>query len=731
MSLLEQNRRSLHRIQMDEDTNTGIVRRRNFPDCILIWLDTQIDETKSTSHDIAMRFRSIVNTVRIFTDADQCVDYITQLKNGRVFMVISTILAKHIVPQIHDVLQLDSIYMFCKDKMHYDRWTSRYPKVKDIYTNIDSICQALKQAVRRYDQNFIPMCFMPNTGTTNSDTCQIDQSFMYSQLFKEIILEVEYDSEAVRYFVDYCRIQYNDNLSELEKIGRFEHEYSQHTPIWWYTCDCFLYSMLNRALRNLEIDTLLKMGFFIGDLHRHINQLHMEQSASHQMESFTVYRGQRLSNDDLEKLLNTKGGLISFNNFLSTSKSKSVAQRFSHSSVSDPDTICILFIMRIDPNAATNSFAFVGDVGYFHDVEEEVLFSTHTIFRIDDIEQINAAKRFWQVQLTLTTENNQQFSVLIDKMREEILQGPIGWYRLGQILIKLGQFEQAEAVYQELLANKCDEDDKAAYYHQLGYIKNEQSLYSEAVSFYQQSLDIRVKKLPFNDPLLVTTYNNIAVVYENMRQYPKALSFFRKLVEIHEQDRSHKNASLGTYYNNMGSVYESMGNYEEALSCYVKAQEIDENILPHNHPDIATVYNNIGSVYENMKKYTLALSFYKRSLNIREQTLPPNHHLLGASYSNISSVYKHMGDYFKALTFYEKYMSIHTNAVPSTHSSLPPSFNYIAFLYDKTGDYAAAYQYYTEAFKLLQRALPLYHSELQECKKNIEEVREKLRPILN
>ena len=69
------------------------------------------------------------------------------------------------------------------------------------------------------------------------------------------------------------------------------------TPIWWYTYECFLNPMLNRALRMNDVDIIMKMGFFIGDLHRHIEKLYNEQFGNDQdwKHLLTVYRGQGLS----------------------------------------------------------------------------------------------------------------------------------------------------------------------------------------------------------------------------------------------------------------------------------------------------------------------------------------------------------------------------------------------------------------------------------------------------
>ena len=77
--------------------------------------------------------------------------------------------------------------------------------------------------------------------------------------------------------------------------------------------------MLNRALRALEEDTIINMGFFIHDLHQRIQELHRQQVGGYHEKTFTVYRGQGLSTTDFDKLQQPKGRLMSFNNFLSTS----------------------------------------------------------------------------------------------------------------------------------------------------------------------------------------------------------------------------------------------------------------------------------------------------------------------------------------------------------------------------------------------------------------------------
>jgi len=88
-----------------------------------------------------------------------------------------------------------------------------------------------------------------------------------------------------------------------------------------------------------------------------------------------------MSESDFDQLIKTKGGLMSLNNFLSTTKDREVSFAYAESNQSNPDCVGILFVLLIDPSKSTTPFASINDVSHFTE-ENEVLFSMHTVFRI-------------------------------------------------------------------------------------------------------------------------------------------------------------------------------------------------------------------------------------------------------------------------------------------------------------------------------------------------------------
>jgi hypothetical protein len=169
-------------------------------------------------------------------------------------------------------------YIYGEKENGHDTWIEEWPKVEGVYTDITPICESLQQIVQDCDHNAFSISFVkPTDGTSKENLDTSDQSFMYTQILKEILLTIDFEQKHINEFLTYCQEQLAGNTIQLNNVGKLRKEYHDHQPIWWYTCNCFLYSMVNRALRLMEVDLIIKMGFFVRDLHNHIVALHAEQ----------------------------------------------------------------------------------------------------------------------------------------------------------------------------------------------------------------------------------------------------------------------------------------------------------------------------------------------------------------------------------------------------------------------------------------------------------------------
>ncbi|CAF1182044.1 unnamed protein product [Adineta steineri] len=314
--------------------------------------------------------------------------------------------------------------------------------------------------------------------------------------------------------------------------------------------------MLNYALRTLDADIIISMGFFLHDLHQQIQNLYEQQINTYERKPFVIYRGQGFMISDFEKLQKTKGGLISFNNFLSTSKDKYVSMRFAQRASTEPNKVGILFIMSIDPCVKSVPFASVKEVSAIKS-EDEIIFSMHTVFRMGAIQQMQNNNQLYQVELQLTSDDDQQLRLLTNRLRQEV-RSHTGWQRLSDLLLVTGQFTKAEELYDVLLNQASNNDEKLLYYDQLGIVHKNQGDYKKAICYYKQVLEIQRKSLPSNHPSLATSYNNIGMMYNNMGDCSKALSFYEKYLEICQETLPSNHLSVATLYSNVGNVYYNM-----------------------------------------------------------------------------------------------------------------------------------------------------------------------------
>ena len=333
-------------------------------------------------------------------------------KYEKVFMIVHDDVEGNIMSLLHQIPQLSAVFILSNDKSKYEQTTTKnWRKVKGIFTEITDISESIKRLLRRYDEDNIPFSCITAETIANPNLDQLPPSFMYTQLIKETILDLEYNEQSIKDFVTYFNQHHAYYDIDLKNVTDFAENYASHTSIWWYTSPSFVYSILNKVLRNLETSTIAKMAFFIHDLHRQLEQLHKQQfNTGSTSQTFTVYRGQGLPSEDFEKLRKTKGGLLSFDNFLSTSLDRDISYSFALSVSDVTALIPILFHITVDPSKSTTPFACIDNFSYYPR-EKEILFSMHTVFRIGEITQDFEHQKLYKVELTLTDENDPQLSL--------------------------------------------------------------------------------------------------------------------------------------------------------------------------------------------------------------------------------------------------------------------------------------------------------------------------------
>ena len=166
--------------------NIGMVQN-----VLLIWLDKNIDDNSTDCQNTVTQLQGVVSTVNKLTNTDRCIDFLTDHYNEKAIMIISTALCRNTVPLIHDIDQLDVVFILCKNKARHEQWAKEWSKIKGAFTEITPICKAIEQAAQQFEHNSIAISFLPTIGDMSTKNLnQLDCSFMYTQIMKEVLLSI-------------------------------------------------------------------------------------------------------------------------------------------------------------------------------------------------------------------------------------------------------------------------------------------------------------------------------------------------------------------------------------------------------------------------------------------------------------------------------------------------------------------------------------------------------------
>ena len=335
---------------------------------------------------------------------------------------------------------------------------------------------------KKVDEPLLIDIFTRNAGTDQS-TMGVNGQFVFSQVLFDCLLRLKYNQTDRTELLNRCKSEHEGNPIELKNIREFEQGYKADKALRWYTKDTFFYKSLNAALRKQNIHIIFLFREFISDIQR---QLQKYQSSK----VLKVYRGQMMSREELERLKQGMGKLISINSFFSTTSIYSKALSFLKSSRGLQQ---VLFEIKADPKiAATKPFADISEHSYYPD-ESEVLFMIGSIFRLESIHQNDA--NIWIIRMTLSSDEEHGLRQVLLYMKGQIESGETNLRTFGKCLWKMGKVDLAEKYFLRWL-NELQPDDpvKSDLYEDLAELAALRGEYDVSVNYQQKALSLKDSK---------------------------------------------------------------------------------------------------------------------------------------------------------------------------------------------------------------------------------------------
>ena len=463
----------------------------------LVWLDASSDADDYRNAE--QKLRSVINYLKRFQDVKPCQKYIEQSSNDdRIVLIVSGRLGQMVVPCIHHFRQVASIYVYCMDTETHKKWASNFAKVMwrrrtsfdhFLFSQVKAVLDDLDNLVARIteDHNIqkkvdepLPIDIFTTSASAGQSTMSVNGQFVFAQVLIDCLLRLKSNQADKAELLSCCRSEFKDNRMEQANLDAFEKDYTPEKALRWYTKDTFFYRSVNAALRKQNIHMIFLFRDFIADI-----QQQMQKHQSNKV--LEVYRGQLMTSEELERLKQSIGKLISINSLFSTSTNYSKVLSFLKLTRALER---VVFQIKADPRMATTKpFADISKHSDYPD-ESEVLFMIGSIFRLESIKQNES--HVWIIRMSLSSEEEHGLRQVLVYMKGQIATGETNLRTLGKFLWKMGKLDLAERYFIRLLKElQPDDPFNSSLYEDLGELAALRGDYDMSVEYHQKALRLK------------------------------------------------------------------------------------------------------------------------------------------------------------------------------------------------------------------------------------------------
>ncbi|CAF1284447.1 unnamed protein product [Adineta steineri] len=654
----------------------------------------------------------VINTI------EACQAHLSTLAMAdKVLLIISGSLGDTILSLVHEKTQIVSVFIFCDDSIKHKEWAGKYSKVRGVFNVAEQLVEAVQRDAQLLMHHFVPanIFTMQDVHQTSFQNIDKDQAnFMWFQLLIDVLSRLPQSEQGKKELIEECRRCYAKNEPELKKIAEFEASYTTDHAIRWYTRDCFLFRLINRAFRTRNIDNIFKFRYYFVDLQQQLDHLYQLQKKELSLE--TVYRGQIISADEFRKLKHNKGGIYSVNTFLSTTTKSDVALSFNSGAFVRPYFECVLFQIKFEnknDKPLKTSFAKIQDVSY-NQHESEVLFNMGSVFRIGNVEAWT--DDFWVIELTLIEQTG-----IDESLREYFLKKYVGERStllvMSSFLGYMKEYTRAKQFCELLLKeDSISNIAKMQAYSDLGYYQYQTGDLDSAESSAQLSCQLQLT----TDTFAPATYSLLGLIAGARHHYRRALQYHQVAVDTVRSRKLEENESIAFLYSNLGMAWKDLHQAIPALYwCEQIALPCQLKLLPSNHPDLLITFTNIAEIYNSIGNYVKARNYYKQSLEIQKQILPQNHKDVASTLLGLSLVCQSMGEYQDALDYLSQSQQIVLNSSSHNHTDLVSTYLGFAAVYELLEKDKKAFFYYKKATQGLSQKNSEHRTQLATTWNNI------------
>ena len=156
------------------------------------------------------------------------------------------------------------------------------------------------------------------------------------------------------------------------------------------------------------------------------------------------------------------------------------------------------------------------------------------------------------------------------------------------------------------IQNSSDSAEKAEAAYQIGKTAETQRKYAKA----WQSLTLATELAPNNSLYL----NDTGVLANFLGRYNKAIELLNKALDIDLKILGPDHPIVATSWSNLGHAWTNKREYEKAIDYHEKSLASNLKTYGPDHPTVAINWNNLGGAWKEKRKYDQAREYFEKAL---------------------------------------------------------------------------------------------------------------------
>jgi CHAT domain-containing protein/Tfp pilus assembly protein PilF len=246
---------------------------------------------------------------------------------------------------------------------------------------------------------------------------------------------------------------------------------------------------------------------------------------------------------------------------------------------------------------------------------------------------------------------NKALDIRSKLLREDDFDLAVTYYGLASAYMSIGNYELAEThgIKASDLSQKHPNEKtfQANCLQAVGNLYFVTFRFKKAIEYYKPAIDLLIAVKGPNDLSLVTYYNNLGTVYNEMKDHSRALYYFRLSLRINRLNDFGNVPEQSASYFNFGIVHQFLKTFDSSAYYYRKSLAIRTRFYGLKNKETSDCYRYLAELYEEHGRFDSALYYFQQALisgledfNVQDIHIDPFKEQIGLNQHAILTLWK-------------------------------------------------------------------------------------------